>query len=59
MKPISSALVLALTADEQRILAAFRADDDYGRDCARASLSNLRRADRAAPALRLVCGGAS
>jgi len=60
MKPISKSTAPALTADEQRILAAFRAADDHSRDMCTRIVERFAkdRPRRAAPALRLVVGGA-
>ena len=59
MKPISKPTVLALTAEEQRILAAFRSADDHSRDVCTRLVERFAqdRPRRAAPALRLVVGG--
>jgi len=59
MKPISIPAALALSAEEQRILAAFRAADDHSRDLCTRLVERFAkdRPRRAAPALRLVTGG--
>jgi len=59
MKPISIPAALALSAEEQRILAAFRAADDHSRDLCTRLVERFAkdRPRRVAPALRLVVGG--
>ena len=59
MKPISIPAALALSAEEHRIIAAFRAADDHSRDMCTRIVERFAqdRPRHAAPALRLVHGG--
>jgi len=59
MKTVQPPPVPRLTANEQRILAAFRAADDHSRDMCTRIVERFAkdRPRRVAPALRLVVGG--
>lgn len=61
MKPISIPATSALTAEEHRILAAFRAADDRSREMCTRIVERFAHdcPRRTAPALRLVSGGAA